>query len=115
MAWRYQPVICADHCGSWMSLCEVHFDDNGRLTHWTRPGRTPSGETLESLWSDLAKMQVDALAWVAVDHAAMTVGMTFERAVSQDRRAEIAALIDTTTTHFRRARLSVVPKEEGTA
>lgn len=77
--WRYQPVYRDDPAGRAVTLCECHFDADGRLSSWTAdPAMEPMGEDIEELRRDLARMMADAYKWVPVPFDDLHVGMTFE-------------------------------------
>ena len=95
MPWRYQPVIETDNQGDQVSLCEVYFDDQGKLENWTEhAGMTPCGETIDELTASLIQMLTDAMAWVPVNFSDLRVGMTFEKAITMEQRNEIADMIE---------------------
>jgi len=95
MPWRYQPVFKKEVDGSLaFSLCEVHFaSDDMKLESWSEPFGYVVGNDIGDLCGELTHMLMDARCWVPVDYDQMTVGMTFERAVSQDDRNAIADMI----------------------
>ena len=91
--WRYQPVYTENGEGDrGLSLCEVYFDDTGKLKAWTEdPAIAPGGHTWEELSKDLCQMLADTYKWKPVPFAALHVGMTFER-TGADVERMIAAL-----------------------
>lgn len=96
MPWRYQPVW-TDHRGERMySLVEVHFEKGSdALVRWTANcAMTPYGDDQQELCGCLAMMLADAYKWKAVPFLEMRPGMTFERAISQDKADQIADMID---------------------
>lgn len=95
MSWRYQPVWKDYEDGPVYSLCEVYFEDDGTLRAWTEePAMTPQGNDLRDLQGDLAHMLCDAWKWQPVKFDELKVGMTFERAVTQEQGEHIATLIE---------------------
>jgi hypothetical protein len=89
MSWRYQAVWNEDTPGDegsrWYSLCEVFFDDNGKLEGWTEePSMKPIGGNQGELQETLSLMLKDALMWKAVKFSDLTVGMAFEKAEMAD-------------------------------
>ena len=95
MAWRYQPVICSDDAGEYLSICEVYFDASGRFDRWTEAGRWPAGEDIPELASDLVRMLMDTWKWKPVRCVDLKPGYEFERAISQEQCEGIAQMIET--------------------
>lgn len=96
MGWRYQPVW-VDHQGEKVhSLCEVYFDKAGKLERWTEsPAMIPQGAAdVQELRNDLTHMLVDSYKWKPVDFTKMKVGMTFERACTQEQMDGIADMVE---------------------
>lgn len=94
-AWRYQPVFMQEGDSLTYTLCEVHLDDKQRLVAWAdEPGVEPTGESLEELGGDLARMIVDVYRWKAVEFNKLTVGMTFERSISVAEMEAIAEMVE---------------------
>lgn len=95
--WRYQAVIVTDPGGTIScGICELYFDENDRLKHWTTdPFMYPAGFTVEELKFDLIRMLMDSYSWVPVNFEDLKVGMTFERALTQAERDDIADMIQT--------------------
>jgi hypothetical protein len=90
MTWRYQAVWRKQDGipgGERVySVCEVYFDDDGRLAHWTEdPAIAASGETWDELQHDLGKMYEDVWSWMPVSFAELRPGMTFERNPRSDK------------------------------
>jgi hypothetical protein len=79
--WRYQPVYVENGDGDrGLTLCEVYFDEDGKLKAWTEdPAMSPGGETVEELYRDITRMLADAYKWQPVVFGALRVGMTFDR------------------------------------
>jgi hypothetical protein len=99
MNWRYQPVWGEDRAGDavqrWYSLCEVYFDETGRLEAWIEdPSIRPMGNDPADLRGDLARMLADAWKWKPVKSEDLKVGMTFERAITQEQADKIASMIE---------------------
>lgn len=94
--WRYQPVW-AEHNGEKVySLCEVYFDGDGRLEHWTEsPAMLPQGiGDVQELRGDLTRMLMDAYKWEAVEFKTLAPGMSFRRAVTQEQMEDIARMVE---------------------
>lgn len=90
MGWRFQIVWGEDrlgeHSDKWYSLCEVYFDKAGKLESWTAdPSIRPIGNDPGDLRKELVRMLVDAHKWRPVKFSELRVGMTFERAVAQEK------------------------------
>lgn len=99
MSWRYQPVWIETTKGQFHStefgLCEVYFDDDGKLESWTaEPFLTAVGDDARDLRGALAHMLLDAWRWVPVRYADLKVGMTFERALSPKKADALAACLE---------------------
>ena len=78
--WRYQPVYVENDDDRCYSLCECHFDEEGKLVAWTECcAMEPSGNSPEDLRGDLAHMLADAYKWEPVAFSDLCVGMTFTR------------------------------------
>ena len=83
-SWRYQPVSTEYRHSDGMvettvSLCEVHFDLDGRLVAWTEnPMMMALGNDAEDLLGTLDRMREAVRRWRIVPHAGLTVGMAFE-------------------------------------
>ncbi len=86
--WRYQPVLVRQGEESYLSLCEVYLDAEGRLSAWTGPGMSPQGNDAEDLEGDLANMLAETRRWAAVPRDELKVGMAFEERAVADRAAE---------------------------
>jgi len=81
VSWRYQAVYSenADGVRSY-SICEVYFDDDGKLTAWTESMEiSPYGSSLEELVGDLDMMREDIKNWESVPVGGLEVGMGFVR------------------------------------
>lgn len=90
MKWRYQPVWAGHGDERIFGICEVYFDDDGKLENWTESmAISPSGDPVEELIQDCAMMLVDTQKWVPVEHAAIKVGMTFVQTGVDVRQLEI--------------------------
>jgi hypothetical protein len=64
------------------SLCEVYFDESGRLDGWTEsPVMTPSGCDLDDLIGALQHMLDDARAYEPVAFDELRPGMQIKRRV----------------------------------
>jgi len=89
--WRYQPVITVDvFGGKTFSICEVYFDEQGRLNAWTEEAFIHAlGDDLDELRRDLCLMLANAMKWEPVLLADMKVGMTFERAAPHGELADM--------------------------
>ena len=99
MGWRYQPIVkwtkIHEQIDIAISLCEVHLDDEDKLTSWTEClACAPIGSDVEELCRDLAHMWISALCWKPVNATSLRVGMTFERSVEQSVRDELAEFIE---------------------
>lgn len=97
MPWRYQPVIVKDESGLGdveFCLIEAYFDEEHKLTNWTRPQIAPGGTTPEELQGDLVHMLTDAYSWVPVPYESLKEGMTFERALTMEQRESIARMVE---------------------
>ena len=85
--WRYQPVFRGDGEERYYSLCEVFFDDGGKLDGWTDdPEMSAGGNDPADLAGTLSLMLLDALTWEAVRFSDLKAGMTFERKLSGAQR-----------------------------
>jgi hypothetical protein len=82
MTWRFQPVYSDSFGERTYSLCEVYFDTDDRLMHWTQENTlTPLGDSsISDLLDDLQEMLSDAALWKPVPYDSLRIGMTFERA-----------------------------------
>ena len=77
------------------SLCEVHFDEAGRLSSWTENSdMAPSGSDIDDLTGDLARMLNDAFCWKPIRFSDLHVGIIFEPRISMDQRRAMADYID---------------------
>jgi len=97
MSWRYQPVwFDHDNGERTYLLCEVYFDDDGKLSKWTvEPAMPVYGvDDVQDLRGSLTHMLADAYRWKPVAHSDLKVGTTFERAISQDQMDRIADMLD---------------------
>jgi len=96
MTWRYQPVWIEDPDGSTVfGLCEVYFDDAGKLSAWTEEyAMAPGGDTLDDMRGEISQMFADAYKWRPVRFVDIHVGMTFDRAITQDEAEALADTID---------------------
>lgn len=104
MPWRYQPVFVEEDGERIYSLCEVYFDDAGNFERWTASAAmAPSGENVEELTNDLARMMTDAFAYKPVRFSDMKPGMIFEQRISMEERRNLADYIDETRDAIRRA------------
>jgi len=96
--WRYQPVYVVEDEQKVFSLCELYFDDDGRLSQWTeRSAIEPKGFTLDDLQGDLVHMLMDAWKWVPVEFSKLKVGMVLQRAITQESSEALAELIERTS------------------
>lgn len=94
-AWRYQPVWKDFGEQRVYSLCEVYIDADGKLESWTDdPAMIPQGEEPDELRMDLTHMLMDSMRWVPVAVDTLTVGMTFQRAITREQCNEIADALD---------------------
>lgn len=108
-SWRYQPVYTEDESGRSYGMCEVHFDDSGRLDGWTESASiSPGGEDMEALTSDIVRMLTDAYSWKPVRHADIHIGMAFEPAISMDDRRGIADFIEHSVGTFKRVPTPII-------
>ena len=88
--WRYQAVRVNyreypdDPELVIIEVCLDRADD--RLCAWSAEpvGKHPSGETIDELIEDLARMLRDAREWEPVDFDDLRVGMRFERSGAED-------------------------------
>jgi hypothetical protein len=78
--WRYQAVYIEDgNKKHSYSICEVYFDDNGKLETWTASKAIAAfGESVEELTNDLHYMLDDVQSWKPVPFDSLKVGMEFE-------------------------------------
>ena len=90
--WRYQAVyVERDDETREYSLCEVYFDEDGKLEGWTEKSSiAPYGTSPDELVGDIKIMLEDAVKWKAVPFDSLCTGMTFtenERfpRISQDK------------------------------
>lgn len=99
MGFRYQPIIrrtnangLQDEC---VSLAEVYLEDDDTLRSWTECLQVaPVGNDIEDLFGEIANMWISAMCWVPVLEDDLKVGMSFERAVDQKTRNELADFLD---------------------
>lgn len=102
--WRYQPVYVEEGDEFIVSLCEVYFDNDGKLSAWTEDAEmSPSGSSIDELSRDLVHMLSDAYKWRPVRFSDLRPGMTFERAIPQDEAERLADFIEATADIHKRA------------
>jgi len=105
MAWRYQPVFTEHDGQPFFSVCELYFDDAGRLERWTHcPAVTPNGNSIEELTAKVIRMMTDVLAWKPVRFSDLRPGMALERVLSMDDRRKLADAIEHSADAFRPCR-----------
>lgn len=99
MKWRFQPVWLDEPTGKVFVLCEVYFDDDGTLSHWTdlnheSSQQPPVGNDIADLTGELTRMLVDAYCWIPVAYSSLRVGMTFEPTITAAQRESLARMVD---------------------
>ena len=88
--WRYQAVRVNYNeypDDPELVIIDVYLDradDSLRAWNAEPVGKRPSGETIEELIEDLARMLRDAREWRPVEFDDLRVGMRFERATVED-------------------------------
>lgn len=104
MSWRYQPVFTEQDGERSYSLCEVYFDEAGKLETWTEnEAIAPGGSTVEDLTGDIAHMMADAYSWKPVRFSDLKPGFVFEKAISMEEGQRLADFIEHTKEAFARA------------
>jgi len=82
-SWRYQAVFTKhetedDEMSKEYSICEVYFDEEGKLYEWTeKRDISPSGYNIDELKSDLHMMLDCVEKWKPVEYDSLKEGMTF--------------------------------------
>src|SRR3954464_14531289 len=103
MAWRYQPVFTEHDGQPFFSVCELYFNDAGKLERWTHcPAVTPNGDSIEELTAKVILMMTDVLSWKPVQFSDLRPGMALERVLSMDDRRKLADAIEHSADAFRR-------------
>lgn len=100
--WRYQVVYVEQGDSRLYSLCEVYFDESGKLDNWTQPREiAPDGENVGELVSDLQNMIVDAVCWEPVAYADLKHGFEFDLNVGMTERADLADRVEHWVNEFK--------------
>lgn len=107
MGWRYHPVFVDGKSGRGFGLCEVHFDDEGRVKSWTaEPFMAPLGDDIDDLSAEIMHMIIATFSWEPVNHANLRVGMVLKHRISMIQREALAKMVENMAVNLKAAQTS---------